>query len=115
MSSVSIADNVLSLPVMIYPQSTLRQRDLFGKLGLPGYAVDIVYVNCSLSVGNDNGSDFTWFDTRAVSSGWLYRVYFVISSAVWKVMSVTEAMVGQTDPLPVESHCSDHQSPRISI
>jgi len=48
MSSVSIADNVLSLPVMIYPQSTLRRRDLFGKLGLPGCAVDIVYVNIAL-------------------------------------------------------------------
>jgi len=30
-------------------------------------------------------------------------------------MSVKEAMIGQTDPLLVDSHCSDHQSPRISI
>jgi hypothetical protein len=62
-SLVSLADNVVSLPVMIYSQSTLRQRDLFGELGLPGYAVVIVYVNCSLSVGNDTESDFTGFGT----------------------------------------------------
>jgi len=63
MSSASLADKVVSLPVMIYPRSTLRQRDLFGKLGLPGCTVDIVYVNCSLSVGNDTESDFTRFGT----------------------------------------------------
>jgi hypothetical protein len=62
-SSLSLADNVVSLPVMIYLQSTLRQRGLFAKLGLAGYAVDIVYVNCSLSVGNDIESDFTRFGT----------------------------------------------------
>jgi hypothetical protein len=124
MSSASLADKVISLPVMIYPRSILRQRDLFGKLGVPGYTVDIVYVNCCLSVGNDDESDFTRFGTCveshswhpcSINSGWLYRVYFLISSAVWKVTSVTESMIGHTDSLPVDSHCSNHLGPRISI
>jgi hypothetical protein len=70
---------------MIYPQSTLRQRDLSGKLRLPGYAVDIVNMNCSLSGGNDTESDFTRFWTCvesplcwhscSINFCWLYSLF----------------------------------------